>query len=136
MTLLWPMAQHYGVTHDNLTAELHQIRRLLTTKGPQGHSVGTTQEFLALLQPYKDSFCDLNKLLCISLTVPVTSAACERSFSCLARVKNYLRNSSGDSRNSDLALLSINAASTRSLDADAIVDAFAVNHNNRRIVLL
>ena len=48
----------------------------------------------------------------------------------------YLRNSSGDGRTSDLALLAINPLRARALDSDSIIDAFALNHNNRRIVLL
>ncbi|KAI4818902.1 hypothetical protein KUCAC02_004193 [Chaenocephalus aceratus] len=64
------------------------------------------------------------------------TARCERSFSCLRRLKNYLRNTSGDSRTSNLALLAINTVRTRALDSDKIIDAFALSHNNRRVVLL
>ncbi|KAI4824227.1 hypothetical protein KUCAC02_012753 [Chaenocephalus aceratus] len=76
--------------------------------------------------------------VCISLTLPVTSAGCVRSFSCLHRIKNYLRNSSGDARNSNLGLLAINKHGVRSkaLDVQRVIDIFASNHNNRRIVLL
>lgn len=78
----------------------------------------------------------LYKLLSISLTLPVTSVSCERSFSCLRRLKSYLWNSSGDSRTSNLALLAINARRKRTMDSDKIIDGFALNHNNRHIVLL
>lgn len=93
---LQPMAQFYGVTEENLTAELHQVQRLLERKKAQGHVVNDTVGFLALMRPYRDAFVDLYKFICISLTLPVTSASCERSFFCLRRIKNYLRNSSGD----------------------------------------
>ncbi|KAI4831037.1 hypothetical protein KUCAC02_002638 [Chaenocephalus aceratus] len=137
MEHLSPMAQYYGVKTDNLSAELHQVRRLLDrTKQQQGHTVKTTHTFLSLLRPYKDAFIDLHRLLCISVTLPVTSATCKRSFSCLRRVKNYMRSNSGDLRNSNLALLSINAERARALDVQEVIDAFALNHNNRRIVLL
>ena len=135
MEHLSPMAQYYGVKTDNLSAELHQVRRLLDRK-EQGQTVKTTLEFLSLLRPYKDAFIDLHRLLCISVTLPVTSATCERSFSWLQRVKNYMRSNSGDLRNSNLALLSINAERARALDEQEIIDAFALNHNNRHIVLL
>ncbi|XP_034547876.1 zinc finger MYM-type protein 1-like [Notolabrus celidotus] len=78
----------------------------------------------------------LFKLICISLTLPVTSVSCERSFSCLRRLKTYLRNSSGDCRTSNLALLAINTDRTRALDRENIINAFALIHKNRRIVLL
>ncbi|KAI4808997.1 hypothetical protein KUCAC02_017913 [Chaenocephalus aceratus] len=69
-------------------------------------------------------------------TLPVTSVGCERSFSCLRRIKNYLRNSSGDARNSNLGLLAINKQRSKALDVQRVIDIFASNHNNRRIVLL
>uniref|UniRef100_A0A3Q3ABG9 DUF4371 domain-containing protein n=1 Tax=Kryptolebias marmoratus TaxID=37003 RepID=A0A3Q3ABG9_KRYMA len=118
-----PMACHYGVNEENLSAELHQVRRLLKRKEEQGHTINNTQDFLSVMRPYKDAFLDLYKLISISLTLPVTSVSCERSFSCLRRLKNYLRNSSGDSRTSDLALLAINPLRTRTLDSDSIIDA-------------
>ncbi|XP_037531372.1 zinc finger MYM-type protein 1-like [Nematolebias whitei] len=131
-----PMACLHGVNEENLSAELHQVRRLLKRKEELGLIINNTQDFLSVMRPYKDAFLDLYKLISISLTLPVTSVSCERSFSCLRRLKNYLRNSSGDSRTSDLALLAINPLRTRTLDSDRIIDAFALNHNNRRIVLL
>uniref|UniRef100_A0A8C5AB74 HAT C-terminal dimerisation domain-containing protein n=1 Tax=Gadus morhua TaxID=8049 RepID=A0A8C5AB74_GADMO len=108
----------------------------MAQKKAQGHVVNDTLEFLALMRPYRDAFVDLYRLICISLTLPVTSASCERSFSCLRRIKNYLRNSSGDTRNSNLALLSINKQRTKTLDVQRIIDIFASNHKNRRIVLI
>ncbi|KAI4792925.1 hypothetical protein KUCAC02_033046 [Chaenocephalus aceratus] len=137
MEHLSPMAQYYGVNTDNLSAELHQVRRLLgRTEQQQGRAVNTTRAFLSLLRPYKDAFIDLHRLVCISVTLPVTPATCGRSFSCLRRVKDFMRSNSGDSRNSHLALLSVNAERARALDDQEVIDAFALNHNNRCIVLL
>ncbi len=42
----------------------------------------------------------------------------------------------GDARNSDLGLLAINTRRAKALEVQRIIDAFAVNHNNRRIVLV
>ncbi|KAI4828619.1 hypothetical protein KUCAC02_022699 [Chaenocephalus aceratus] len=75
--------------------------------------------------------------LCVKAGIaPQMQLSCERSFSCLRRLKNYLRNTSGDSRTSNMALLAIKTVRTRALDSDKIIDAFALSHNNRRIVLL
>uniref|UniRef100_H3B6V4 TTF-type domain-containing protein n=1 Tax=Latimeria chalumnae TaxID=7897 RepID=H3B6V4_LATCH len=120
-----PMALHYGICEDNLAAELHQVRRLLERK-KQG---GTCFELATMLRPYRDAFIDLYKLVCIGVTLLVSSTACERSFSCLRRLKNYLRNSSGDCRTSNLALLSINSTRTKGLNVDDVIDSFAANHN-------
>uniref|UniRef100_A0A8C6SZ64 HAT C-terminal dimerisation domain-containing protein n=1 Tax=Neogobius melanostomus TaxID=47308 RepID=A0A8C6SZ64_9GOBI len=101
--------EHHSLREENLSAELHQVRRLLQRKKQQGHAVKSPQDFLHLLRPYKEAFMDLFKLISISLTLPVTSVSCERSFSCLRRLKNDVRNSSGDTRTSNLGLLAINS---------------------------
>ena len=59
-----------------------------------------------------------------------------RSFSALKIIKTYLRSTSGNERTSNIAVLSINEERTKQLNVDTIINAFAANHNNRRIVLL
>ena len=130
------MAQLYGIKKDDLLAEVHQMRRLLERKKEQGETLSSTLEFLSMLKPYKDSFEDIYKLLRFAVTLPVTSASCERSFSCMRRVKTYLRNRMANPRLSNLACLSIHAERTKALDVQKIIDSFALNHSNRRIVLL
>lgn len=130
------MAQHYGIREDNLLAEVHQMRRLLERKKEKGETVSSALEFLSMLKPYKDSFEDIYKLLRISVTLPVTSASCDHSFSCIRRVKTYLRNRMVNPRLSNLACLSIHAERTKAPDVEKIIDSFALNHGNRRIVLL
>ena len=46
-------------------------------------------------------------LTCLILTIPVSTASVERSFSALKRIKTYSRNMTGQARLSDLALISI-----------------------------
>ena len=133
---LWPMAKHYGITRENLFAEIHQGKRLIERKRGDGHVINTTHDLLGVLKPHKDAFTDLYKLVCISITLPVTSATCERSFSCLRRLKTYLRNKSGDMRTRNLRVLAISSQRTKELDVNTLIDRFALNHNNRRIVLL
>ncbi|XP_076324657.1 zinc finger MYM-type protein 1-like [Tachypleus tridentatus] len=101
----------------------------------KGQEVSTPLELATMLEPYKDTFMYLHKLVCIALTLPVTSAACERSFSCLKLLKIYLRNSSGNNRTSNLAIISVNSRRAKQLDIDTVIDTFAANHQNRRIVL-
>lgn len=71
---LLTMAQNFGITEDNLNAELHQVR--------------------------------------------------------------HLRSSSGDAWSSNPGLLATNIKRARALNVDKIIDAFALSHNNRCIVLL
>lgn len=85
--------------------------------------------------PNCDTLIDLYKLVCIGVTLPVSSATCEHSFSCLYQLKNYIKNTSGDSWTSNLTLFSINSTRAKALmllRTDVV--AFAANHK-RRIVL-
>lgn len=129
------MAQHYGVQAGNIPAELTLVRRLVRRRADSGQPVTTPLEFSNMLKPYCDAFTDVYQMLCISVTMPVSSASCERSFSCLKLIKTYLRNSSGHARTSDLGVISINSKRAKSLIMDSVIDAFARNHNNRRIIL-
>ena len=52
-------------------------------------------------------------------------ASCERSFSKLKQIKNYLRSTMGQSRLSDLALLSIESDMVKDIDFDGVIDRFA-----------
>ena len=54
-------------------------------------------------------FLNLFILLSIYLTVPITSSEAERSFSCLKRLKTWLRTKIGQIRLSSLAIINMNA---------------------------
>ena len=59
------------------------------------------------------------------LTLSVTVATCERSFSKLRLIKNYLRSSCGQDQLSNLSLLSIESNTARELDMDDLINDFA-----------
>lgn len=61
----------------------------------------------------------------ILLTIPVTVASAERSFSRLKLIKTYLRSSMSQERLSSLAMLSIESDTTAKIDFDEIIDDFA-----------
>jgi len=61
----------------------------------------------------------------IFLTIPVTVASAERSFSKLKLIKNYLRNSMSQNRLSNIAILNIERSRTDELDIEKIIDNFA-----------
>ncbi|XP_008178700.1 52 kDa repressor of the inhibitor of the protein kinase-like [Acyrthosiphon pisum] len=64
------------------------------------------------------------KLLKILITLPVTTATSERSFSTLKRLKTYLRNTTGQSRLNGLALMNIHRDIPLSIDQ--IIDEFSL----------
>ncbi|XP_064083087.1 uncharacterized protein LOC135199099 [Macrobrachium nipponense] len=71
----------------------------------------------------------------LSVTLPVTSASCERCFSKMKIVKTFLRNSMTSERLSNTALLSVESKRAESIDLDSFVDEFDSRHDNCRIKL-
>ena len=67
------------------------------------------------------------------LTLPVTVASAERSFSKLKLIKNYLRNSISEERLSSLAVLSIEQEIARDLDVQLIVEEFSAKNARRAL---
>nr|CAH7713142.1 unnamed protein product [Callosobruchus chinensis] len=62
----------------------------------------------------------------IFLTMPVTVASCERSFSKLKLIKTYLRSTMGQERLSGLAILSIEGDIARLLSYENVIKNFAM----------
>ena len=86
----------------------------------------TPEELLkATIQYGKDVFPNLQTALQILLTMPVSVASCERSFSKLKIIKTYLRSTMAQERLGNLAILSIEKEVFNSVDFDHIIDQFA-----------
>ncbi|XP_060863504.1 zinc finger MYM-type protein 1-like [Metopolophium dirhodum] len=71
------------------------------------------------------SFPDVLAACLIFLTIPVTVASAERSFSKLKLIKNYLRNSIGQERLCGISILNIERRRTSDIDIEKIIDNFA-----------
>lgn len=74
-----------------------------------------------------DLYSNLSIALRLLLTLPVSVASGERSFSALKLIKNYMRSTMGQERLTGLALMSIERDVRQSLDMEDIVIAFAEN---------
>ena len=70
------------------------------------------------------------------MTIPVTSASAERSFSKLKLIKTYLRNTLTQNRLSGLEMLSIENEMASELNFDSIIDAFAAKKSRKKNVLI
>lgn len=81
-----------------------------------------------------DSYPNINIALRIFLTIPVTSASCERSFSKLKLIKNYLRTTIGQQRISNLGIISIEYNTAKAINFDDLIDEFA-NMKARKVHL-
>lgn len=73
------------------------------------------------------SFPNISIALRILLTIPVSVATAERSFSKLKLIKNYLRSRMGQERLQNLAIISIESDFLKQLDMENLVNEFAKN---------
>ena len=80
-------------------------------------------------------FSQVIRLFSLGLSLPLTTASTERSFSALKRLKTKLRSTISGDRLCALGLISINYHLAKSVSSDKIIDEF-VKMKNRRINLL
>jgi hypothetical protein len=65
------------------------------------------------------------------MTVPMTSATAERSFSTMRRIKTYLRQTMGQQRLNDVMLLHIHKQRTDQIDLKSVAQAFVMANDER-----
>lgn len=82
-------------------------------------------------QCVSSNFPDVSSAVMLFLTLPVSVASAERSFSKLKIVKTYLRNTMGQQRLSDLSLISIEHEFLKTLNIDEIINDFAKKNSRR-----
>ena len=90
-------------------------------------------DFYLQVLPFEQAFSCLLSLLIAALTIPVSSTTTERTFSKMKYIKTAARNSMSDNRLSDISLLAIERDFC--IDYEKIIDAFAIQHKNSRIIL-
>ena len=77
----------------------------------------------------KDAYVNMYTILQILITIPISSASCERSISTLRNLKTYLRSTMVQDRLNGLALM--HAHREMELDLEQIIDLFANLHPRR-----
>ena len=87
-----------------------------------------------VLEINKKIFPNLYMLLQVALTIPVSSASCERSFSVMRRIKIWLRNSMSNDRFSNLSLLHIERDLANNITSEEVLNIFA--QKSRRLNLI
>ncbi|KAM9311655.1 zinc finger MYM-type protein 1-like [Gastrophryne carolinensis] len=117
------------VSESELLLEIPRLRRHLTAAKLDLDKVTdwTALQVLTFIAEWDfiESLPHLSLCLKLFLTICVSVASCERSFSKLKLIKNYLRSTMGQSRLSDLALLSVESELVQTIDFDEVVNSFA-----------
>ena len=124
---LKPFVENYNTATDTLQVEVTLLNNTVTKKS-KIKSMVAFRNYLYSSQPaYKSIF----QLTQIALTIAVTSAECERSFSTLKLIKTRLRTKMTEERLADLAILAIEREIVKTLNFDDILDQFAASDRNR-----
>jgi hypothetical protein len=87
-----------------------------------------------ILRGLQSTFPNVETILKIYLTIPISNASGERSFSVLRRVENYLRNSMGQIRLVNLAILCIESTDTNNFYYTKVIDIFAKAKSRKKII--
>ena len=91
-------------------------------------SISTIVDMLKSMKTSKVLFSEVHKIVKLFLTMPVSSATAERSFSSLRRIKTYLRSTMTQKRLNHVMILHIHKSFTDNISIDSIVrDFISVN---------
>jgi hypothetical protein len=132
------VAVSYGAELEDLKLEIAQFRKLLDRRQRNKLECDAPKTLLQMhqfIKQYADAFYEMERLIQILCTIPVSNASCERSFSTLRLIKTHLRNAIGSQRLHDVAVISIHKERAKKLDLDRVVDRFATLYPNSRISL-
>ncbi len=128
--LLSDLALRYGLSHELLPNESMLAKRAL-----QGEAETVLEVYNEILK-LQTAFPTLTQIFKVALTIVVSTAQCERSFSAFTRIKTHLRTTMTDQRLADISILSIerNLTTHSTFLEDTIRDFEGVD-NNRTIIL-
>ncbi|XP_063754676.1 uncharacterized protein LOC134874557 [Eleginops maclovinus] len=149
LTKITDFSRVHGMSKENLQKNCIEVQKTLTEKGnsdidglemvqeiinlPQLPPQTTALELLSFLHENRlqEVYPNLWVALRIALTLPVTVASAERSFSKLKLIKTYLRSTMGQERLSGLAVISINGEVAQRLSYDDLINDFAARKCRR-----
>lgn len=136
---------NFEITEENLPALPHgnfdikklvlQLRMLhgLFTESDCFHTIAEVAAFFAKLDPSTVSlFNEVAKLIRLALSLPVSVAGSERSFSKLRMLKTWLRSSMSQSRLTHLAIMNVHREYLDLVDIQDLVKLFCMRTPERR----
>lgn len=116
-------------TKENLQNEIAHFLELC-----KNLNKNTIFEKFEVVQNVKATFPNILTLLQIYLTIPISNASGERSFSALKRIKTYLRSNLGQENLDALSLLYIENDELEALNCDSIIWQFANAKSRKKVI--
>ena len=128
------VCDHFGSDLDprSLTLQLQMLYDLMD--GKSASSLSDITAALVTLGPAKRLYSELSKLITLLLVIPATSATAERTFSCVRRLKTYLRSTISQPRLNHLLFLRTHQDLADNLDVKAVARDFVAVNDYRRNV--
>ena len=134
--ILQKFAENCDIHLESLKSELNLLPRTIHQNELKNNiKINNLIQLTEMVSIYKLAFIEFYKLCSICLTMPASSAACERTFSCPSHLKNYLTNSMLNERLCDLGMIQVGKKIAKTLDFEDIINEFALQHKNSRIIL-
>jgi len=124
-----------GESKDIKSFDLYEELQLLVPNLPNSIKDANQMIQYIIKNELEDIYPNVYIAIRIMLTVPVSTASAERSFSKLKLIKNYLRNSMKQERLSGLAMLSIEADLAAKIDYKSIVEDFSKAKSRKTLFL-
>ncbi|CAF0916781.1 unnamed protein product [Didymodactylos carnosus] len=122
------LAIHINCDKNHLFNEIQVLRSMLVNK-----ELSNVTELYHEIKPLREAFPNMMSMVKAALTIPVSSATCERVFSKMKLIKTRLRNTMADERLSNLCILSIER--DFQVNFQQIIEQFSASHKNSRIML-
>ena len=118
---------------ERFSTQLKMVKDMIQIANPvkQVTTLRTIADAMNVSQIYKGMLQEIDKVLKLYFTLPVTTSTAERSFSSLRRLKTFVRSTMTQSRRNNLLLLYIHSTETNHLDMHSIAKEFA-SVNSRR----
>ena len=115
------VANHYGIDLDILKDETN-IYNEIVHDNAVSRPAQVVHDFIS--NSLNSALPHFFKVAQILSTIPTTSCTAETSFSCLRRLKIYLRSTMGQLRLSNLALIHIERALANQINIESVIDRF------------
>lgn len=114
------LSNHYNL--ELFEPEVPVAKNLINALQLKAEKKFTMERVYALID--EQAFPTLKKVFQVALTIPVTSCSCERSFSCMRRVKTWLRTKMTQDRLDSLSVLAIERDCYTSCTEEELVASF------------
>lgn len=128
------------ISTDDLKRELYLLNAVIKQGLKESFAVKSLHDILTAFRNVPPTTRQLvphtTKLLQLLMTFPATAASAERSFSCLRRLKTYLRSTMSQERLSDIAVCAVHKQRAQRVNVVSICKTFVENSygNERRFV--